>query len=82
VRGLLSVELVIFRGEKLLNWGTKKVGYQEEVLHQEVVWHLELPLQGSGHGTKLPELRRCLDNALRDTVRFSDGAAWSQELIR
>ena len=43
-------------------------------------WALEQAPQGSGHGPKLLEFKKHLDNALSHTVRFFGGPVWSQEL--
>ena len=43
-------------------------------------WALEQAPQGSGHGPKLLEFKKRLDNALSHTVWFLGGPVWSQEL--
>ena len=43
-------------------------------------WALEQAPQGSGHGPKLLEFMKRLDNALSHTVWFLGGPVWSQEL--
>lgn len=47
--------------------GEVQVEYQEKILHQRVVGMEQAP-RGSGHGPKLLEFKKHLDNALRHMV--------------
>lgn len=42
-------------------------------------WHGFAP-QGSGHGTRLPEFKKCLAKALRNIIWFLGDSVWSQEV--
>ena len=41
---------------------------------------MEWDAQGSGHGPKVPELKKCSDNTLRCRIWIWGGPLWSQEL--
>ena len=53
-----------------------RAGGKGRALHQRAVG-MEQPAQGSGHGPKLPEFKKCLDSTLRCRVQILGGAVWS-----